>query len=239
MSNSYFNFKQFTVHQQHCAMKVCTDACLFGAWLAHHAAVVNCSTVLDIGTGTGLLPLLLAQQLSSATIEAIEIDELAAMQAGSNFKDSKWHERLQVFHTDAKAFTTSKKYDLIVSNPPFFKNDLKSANIQRNLALHSDALSLEEVVSIAKKYATINGIMAFLLPYHRCNYFEKIAEQNNLHLSEKRLVRQTDKHGYFRAMLLYSQKKATPVLTEITIKEESNNYSKAFIDLLQPYYANL
>ena len=239
MSNSFFRFKQFTVHQQYCAMKVCTDASLFGAWLAQHTALVNCTTVLDIGTGTGLLPLLLAQQLSAATIEALEIEEAAAKQAAANFQASGWSNRLRVIHIDARAFSTHKKYELVVSNPPFFDNDLKSADAQRNLALHSAALSLDEVVTIAKDNNSEQGLLAFLLPFHRCSYFENLAATKGLYLREKLLVRQTPKHAYFRAMLLFSQTPVTPAIGELTIKDETNNYSAAFIDLLKKYYVKL
>ncbi len=239
MPNSYFRFKQFTVHQQYCAMKICTDACLFGAWLAQHTALANCTTILDIGTGTGLLPLLLAQQLSVATIEALEIDEAAANQAAANFRASGWSNRLQVIHTDARVFSTHKKYELVVCNPPFFENDVKSVDTQRNLALHSAALRLEEVLTIAKDNCSEHGLVAFLLPFHRCSYFENLAAKNSLYLTEKLLVRQTTKHSYFRAMLLYSQTPVTPVIRELTIKDETNQYSAAFVDLLKPYYLKL
>ena len=131
MPNNYFRFKEFIIHQDKCSMKVCTDAGIFGAWVANcQLPVANC---LDIGTGTGVLSLMFAQKNANAIIDAIEIEENAFDQAKENFLISKWSDRLNIFHTDAKDFVSEKKYDLIISNPPFYENELQSTEKIRTL----------------------------------------------------------------------------------------------------------
>lgn len=239
MSNNYFRFKQFTIYQDNCAMKVCTDACLFGAWMAEKAKRLHSKVKmgLDIGTGTGLLSLMLAGQ-TDAIIDAVEIDEAAAKQATENFASSPWKEKLRVHKTSIQEFGESKNqcYDLIISNPPFFENDLKSDDHKRNLALHSAELSLEELLKNIKRLLKEDGCFALLLPYHRSNYFEQLALAEEYCLHEKVLVRQTSKHNYFRSMLLFARSAAPLIQKEIVIRMDDGKYSPEFIDLLKAYY---
>ena len=236
-----FQFKQFTIQQEHCAMKVCTDACLFGAWVADKIKTENSKikSVLDIGAGTGLLSLILAQQ-TDAIIDAVEIDEAATTQARQNFDTSPWKERLNVYNSSIQESDqqTNKKYDLIISNPPFFENDLKGDNVKKNIALHSSELSLDELLNAIDKYLKDDGLFAVLLPYHRTAYFEKLAGLKYF-LQEKILVKQTPKHNYFRSMLLFGSARAEIKEAEIIIREEDELYSEAFIALLKDYYLNL
>jgi tRNA1Val (adenine37-N6)-methyltransferase len=247
MPNNYFQFKQFTVHQEHCAMKVTTDACLFGAWAANainnEQLIINNS--LDIGTGTGLLSLMLAQK-STAQIHAVEIDGAAANQARGNFTESPWKERLHIHPTSIQQFSnppinqlTNKPinvFDFIITNPPFFDNDLKSEDAKRNLALHSSLLSLEELLQSIKNNLSAEGSFAILLPYHRTDYFINLAK--DFFLQQKTLVKQTEKHPYFRSMLLFSSK-ATETNESTIIIKENNQYTAAFISLLKDYYLHL
>jgi tRNA1Val (adenine37-N6)-methyltransferase len=207
MPNDYFQFKQFTIHQDKCAMKVCTDACLFGTWIAH-SPQLTAHNILDIGTGTGLLSLILAQNFSNAIIDAVEIDEAAAQQAKENFEASPWKERLTVYTGSIQYvnLTTNHFYDIIISNPPFYENDLKSDNEKRNLALHSAELSLEELVTAVDKFLKDDGSLFILLPYHRTKYFEESATEQNLFIKEKILIKQTPKHSYFRSILWLTRK---------------------------------
>ncbi len=239
MSNSYFQFKEFTIQQENCAMKVCTDGCLFGAWVADKMAndKKEFDTILDIGTGTGLLSLLLAQKLPGK-IDAIEIDELAAEQAAENMEASPWKNRLQVICGDARTVHLGRKYDLIVSNPPFFEKDLKSNDTKRNLALHSEALSLEELLAVITKLLLPEGKFAVLLPYHRKNFFTKIASEQGFFLEAEVLVKQTVEHEYFRAMLLFGQRFKEPNNETMFIRN-GIDYSSKFIDLLKDYYLKL
>ncbi|MEP6513802.1 MAG: methyltransferase [Parafilimonas sp.] len=260
MANSYFRFKQFTIQQDKCAMKVCTDACLFGAWVAERVDSwqLTVNRVLDIGTGTGLLSLMLAQKFSNAWIDAVEIDEASAQQAKENFEASPWSERLNFYHSSIQAFSqnaahnnlaikqfsnetiepynTSTKYNLIIANPPFFENDLKSLSEKRNLALHSEALSLQELLSSTKKLLVHDGHFALLLPYHRSTYFENLAVANEFYLKQKVLIKQTSAHNYFRSILFFSRQPSAINQSEITIMNNNNQYTKEFIELLADYY---
>ncbi len=242
MANNFFQFKQFTVQQEHCAMKVTTDACLFGAWCA---AVANrqlspVNRLLDIGTGTGLLPLMIAQKNNSVIIDAIEIDEQAATQAASNFQSSLWSEKLNLHQSSIQQYhPTNRLYDFIISNPPFFNNDLKSDSSKRNLALHSEALSLEELMQSVKNNITNDGKFAVLLPYHRSVFLEELARAEDFYLEEKVSAKQTPHHPYFRTMLLFSKTSIAIKQKEIMIKDEFNDYSPEFIELLKDYYLYL
>jgi tRNA1Val (adenine37-N6)-methyltransferase len=233
--NSYFQFKQFTVHQDHCAMKVCTDACLFGAWVA--MKVRPSGHVLDIGTGTGLLPLMLAQA-GSALFDCIEIEESAGRQAVENAQNSPWKDRMRVYHADVKHFLFNGAYDLIISNPPFFENDLRSGDAVKNRARHDDTLTLKELAEIASVHLSSDGLFAVLLPFHRRDYFIREAGLVNLFLTSALLVKQTPKHPFFRAMLLFSKKPGVAIEEELTVRN-GDHYTPEFTFLLKDYYLHL
>ncbi len=256
MPSSFFRFKQFTIHQNKCAMKVCTDACLFGAWIANKASSFQSpvSSCLDIGTGTGLHSLMSAQMIP-AKINAVEIDKAAAQQPQENFEASPWKGRLNIYNTSIQQFSQSSiqpinqstnqsfnhstKYDLIMSNPPFFENDLKSDNEKRNLALHSAELSLEELLDAINKHLKDEGSFAVLLPYHRTQQFINSAIQQSFHLTEKILVKQTPAHNYFRGMLWFTKESTSAKQSEIIIRNEEGKYTNEFVGLLKDYYLYL
>jgi tRNA1Val (adenine37-N6)-methyltransferase len=234
MSNSYFQFKYFTVHQGKTAMKVCTDSCLFGAWVAEKLKSEETEHILDIGTGTGLLSLMLAQK-SNATVDAIEIDETASRQAQENFELSPYKERLSVANADVRNYRFEKCYDLIICNAPFYDNNLKSEDQRRNTALHSTALSFEELILTAKQALRAGGVFAVLLPFSRGGVFTSLAEKHGLFLSDEVRVKQSEKHTYFRSMLLFSTRQSDIRRSEITIKIEGT-YAADFTQLLKEYY---
>ena len=237
MGNSYFKFKQFTVEQDACAMKVCTDACLFGAWVANTIKALHVKRMLDIGTGTGMMSLMVAQQYN-VPIDAIEIDEAAALQASENFKTSPWAYRLNVLNADIRKLEPSKQYDFIFCNPPFFINDLKSSGTQWNTALHSTHLSAEDLIKSIKRLLTSEGHFALLLPPHRVNEYEQLANEAGLFIINKVSVQQTEKHTTFRVMLLFGTTHQTVEESKIIIKE-GGSYSTKFIELLKDYYLYL
>ncbi|ANI89368.1 hypothetical protein A9P82_08730 [Arachidicoccus ginsenosidimutans] len=239
MAQTYFQFKQFKIEQDKTAMKVCTDACLFGALITENETVIKDDTVLDIGAGTGLLSLMIAQKNTAAKIDAVEIDKDAFEQARENISHSIW-KNVEVHHQPIQEFTKDRNacYDLIVSNPPFFENDLKSINEQRNKALHSSDLSLKELVEIVNKLLAEKGTFCVLLPFSRTEYFVNLAEKENLFLQKKILVKQTPKHHFFRSILFFKKENSGYETEEIVIKE-NDVYSLRFTELLKDYYLYL
>ncbi len=220
-------------------MKVCTDACLFGGWLASKVNLDAAKHVLDIGAGTGLLSLMLAQKLDEAKIDAVEIDQHAAEQANENFDASDWAARLSLINMPVQELKPQIKYDLIISNPPFFENDLKSNDHKRNLALHSTALGLEELFDFVNGNLGEDGSFAILIPYHRTQQCLQLASQRGLYFAENVKVQQTPKHEFFRSMLLFRKQPFETLENVIVIKDASNAYSDEFVALLKDYYLHL
>jgi tRNA1Val (adenine37-N6)-methyltransferase len=149
MPNPYFRFKQFTVYHDRTAMKVTTDACLFGAWSSEiiNKGLFAKDNALEIGAGTGLLSLMVAQK-NNITIDAVEIDASASQQAAENIVASPWKERISIHHSDILRFDNHKKYDCIFSNPPFYENEIDSINDKKNLAHHGLGLKLDVLFEI-------------------------------------------------------------------------------------------
>ncbi len=237
MSNTYFQFKQFIIYQDQCAMKVCTDACILGAWFA--AKVPTYATLLDIGSGTGLLMMMLAQK-TNADVHGIEIDLPSFKQLKENISQSKWKERCKILPGDARTQLFPLKYDFIICNPPFFENDLASDKESEQVAKHSKLLTLEELVKIIDANLQSPGAFGVLLPFHRWEYFNELASRQGFSLTEKLFVRQTYGHTPFRAILHYSRSKEnfSPEF-ELIIRREDGRYTAEFIELMKDYYLNL
>ncbi len=203
-------------------------------------------SILDIGTGTGLLTLMLAQKID-ANIDAIEIDEATAEQAIENAEVSPWKERISIIHADARSYSFTKKYDCIISNPPFYENELKSGNTKQNIAHHNEGLLLPELLSIIKNNLEEDGMFYLLLPYKRNTEIKELLLQHEFALSQMMLVRQSVNHDYFRIMLAGKLKTKEPVETmidEISIANDPSNstgqqYTPKFTELLKEYYLRL
>lgn len=244
MANPYFQFKQFTIYQDRSAMKVTTDACLFGAWVVEEvkSQKLKIKSLLDIGTGTGLLSLMFVQKYPTTDILAIEIDKDAAEQAMENVDLSPWKDNIQIINADVKNFPFPKKYDLIISNPPFYENELRSENEKKNLAHHSQNLTLEESLAVIKNYLTSDGLFFLLLPYKRNEEIKKLFSDQQLHISKILFARQSVKHDYFRIMLKGKLNNITgdeTEIDEISIWNDKQEYTDEFIKLLKDYYLNL
>lgn len=237
MANSYFQFKQFVVHQDQCAMKVCTDACVFGAWFADKAPPY--ASILDIGSGTGLLMLMLAQK-HKGEIRGIEIDLSAFRQLKENLDSSPWRKMLKAFPGDARNYRFPEKFDFIISNPPFFENDLPASSEAANLARHSKELTLTELLAVIDANLSPAGAFGILLPFSRTAWFEEQAARCGFTVGERLLVRQSPQHDYFRSILCFSRlrDRFTPV-SELTIKDVAGNYTPEFVELLKDYYLYL
>ena len=214
-------------------MKVCTDSCLFGAWISVEEDV---KSILDIGTGTGLLSLMLAQK-SDAQIDAIEIDENAFQQAKENFSQSVWKDRLNALSGDIRKMELSLKYDMIVCNPPFYQDELSSVLPGEKIAKHSLHLSLIELISSIEKVLNANGKFAILLPYYRKSEFEQLAAQYHLFPEKTILIKQSTSHDFFRYAGIFSKTEKAAIPEEmIAIKTKHQHYTPEAIHLLQPYY---
>ncbi len=267
MSNTWFQFKQFTIQQDRCAMKVTTDACLFGAWVAGRvrlalrsfceggsqesgslpagrqvgSQISGTGSVLDVGTGTGLLSLMIAQQCN-ADITTVEIDAESFEQASENITASPWAGRIKNFHADSRRFEFSNTYDVIISNPPFYENELKGGNIKKNLAHHSEGLLLPELLTIIKKNLKSDGTFYLLLPFKRNEEIRKLLIEHEFFILQMVFVRQSVNHNFFRIMLAGKLKTDEVVETkidEISIKNEQDQYTAIFADLLKDYYLHL
>jgi tRNA1Val (adenine37-N6)-methyltransferase len=185
MSNPYFRFKKFAVWHDKCAMKVGTDGVLLGAWVP--VADDATRSVLDVGAGTGLVALMIAQRNAEAEIDAIEIDEDACMQAFGNVEKSPFKNRIKIIHQSFPEYVTAKKYDLIVSNPPFFAHSLKSPDQKRNAARHNDMLPLRLLIGHATKMLSERGRIALILPVQLSEELDFIIATHGLYQ-----IRRTD-----------------------------------------------
>lgn len=240
MANNYFQFKQFTIQQERAALKVSTDSCLFGAYCSNWllSKEPQPKHILDIGAGTGLLMLMLAQK-TNALIDGVEVDEPSFQQAKENIEASVWKNRLQLFHSDVRTFPFQHSYDLIISNPPFYEGDLKSTSVNKNVAKHDEGLKLHELIAIVDQHLSDGGSFAVLLPYHRSAKFIADGEAVGLFLNEEINVKQTTAHSFFRSMLIFGKQKQERVSKEIAIKNSNGDYTNEFTALLSDYYLYL
>jgi tRNA1Val (adenine37-N6)-methyltransferase len=240
MPNNYFQFKQFTVQQERAALKVSTDSCLLGAYCSNWLANKNqeAKHILDIGAGTALLMLMMAQK-TTAVIDGIEIDEPSYLQAKENIDASCWSGKLNLFHADVKQFSFVKEYDFIISNPPFYEGDLKSSAANKNVAKHDEGLKLDDLLELVNKHLAPDGDFAVLLPYHRSEKFIHESVKFGLFLYESINIRQTTSRSFFRSILIFGKKEQEAVLKEMSIKNEDGSYTNLFIELLKDYYLYL
>lgn len=232
-------------------MKVTTDACLFGAWVAEKVSGLKkktsekgsaISTALDIGAGTGLLSLMLLQKNPSLKVDAIEIDKATANQATENISSSRWKEAITIINADVKKHTSPLQYDIIISNPPFYEGELKGDNLKKNTAHHDDGLLLSDLLQIIKDMLSSTGYFYLLLPYKRLNEAISLFKQCELAADSVVYVRQTVKHDYFRIMIKGKLKKGIEVpfdKSEISVRNEEQQYTIEFINLLKDYYLYL
>jgi tRNA1Val (adenine37-N6)-methyltransferase len=220
---SIFRFQQFSVLQKHSGMKICTDGVLFGAM----APVNQDDRVLDIGTGTGVLALM-AAQLGAAKVTAVELTQEAFKEAEINFNNSPWSKQLEAVHQDIQNFalSTDRQYDLIISNPPFFENHSKTADLLRNAARHTDPLSFTDLIRIAGQLLSPHGLFYLLLPAHAVTKFSSLALAEGFYL-----INQTDFRGYAHSQakvsaLTLSRTKALFTTRLLTIYESHHVYSR-------------
>ena len=233
MSTS-FQFKQFTIQQDVCAMKVGTDGVLLGAW-----SNVKEGNILDIGSGTGLIAILLAQRTKSALITAIDINQNAYLQTLQNVNECKWKERILVFHSSVQDFKSETKYDLIISNPPYFIDSTKAPQHERNTARHTDELSFLDLITAVKRLLKKDGLFVLILPTEEAQLFIKEAQEKELYLNRKCLVKPNSNKAVKRILMEFSLYNPELKEEELTIEtEKRHQYTKEYIILTQDYYLN-
>ena len=234
MGNSYFRFKQFTVHQSNAAMRVNTDGVLLGAW----ANVSGANRILDIGTGTGIIGLMLAQRSSSAHIDAIEIDALSASDARNNVTLSPWAKRIDVINCSFQSFAQSvnHSYDLIVSNPPYFNQSLKSPHVGRNISRHSESLPYSDLIEGVKRLLAPGGRFCGVFPYSEGNVFIAMAGAHGLYCTQKVNVQSRPGRKVLRVLLQLETQKRAVAESTLTIHNPDGSYSDEYKRLTEDLY---
>jgi tRNA1Val (adenine37-N6)-methyltransferase len=231
MSNPCFRFKQFTVRHDLCAMKVGTDGALLGAW----ADCTGAETILDAGTGSGLIALMLAQR-SGAAVHAVDIDGNACEQAGINFRHSPFASRLTVEQAAFQRWETPLRFDLIVSNPPYFSTSLKSPDAGRNFARHNDSLPFADLIGKSRALMTAAGKLAVILPFDGFEEFHALALGNGLSLCRKTLVASLPHKPVKRVLLEYSDRKTDCRENMLFIERAPKVYSEEYVRLTEAFY---
>lgn len=233
-----FQFKQFTIDQDRTAMKVGTDGVLLGSWapIEHQPY-----SILDIGTGTGLVALMLAQRSFAEQIDALEIEENAYEQAVDNFEASPWNDRLFCYHAGLDEFTEEIEdlYDLIVCNPPYFKNNDLIQDEARATARFQDSLPFDELISSAEALLSDEGIFAVVIPYESHQEFIAIAKEFELFPCRITHVRGNGNLPLKRSLLAFSRTEKSPDTTELTLEIERHQYTPEFTQLVKDFYLKL
>jgi len=231
---SQFQFKQFTIHQSRTPMKVGTDAMILGAW----TDVNHVDTILDIGTGTGVLALMLAQRCDAMTIDAVEIVADAYEEAVENFENSPWSDRLFCYHASVQelAAATDEGYDVIICNPPYFPpSKIKSYN-GRTLARETHLLNHLTLLKNTKKLLSPNGTCAFSIPFEIESFFIELAQNMGLYLQRRMRMRDKMENEPVRSFLQFGFNKKEVADNILTLKEADNSYTEQYKDLTKEFY---
>ncbi|MDR1763640.1 MAG: methyltransferase [Dysgonamonadaceae bacterium] len=234
MSQAYFQFKQFTVRHDLCAMKVGTDGAVLGAW----ADCSRAQSALDVGAGSGLIALMLAQR-SNAAVDAVDIDENACRQSKINFENSPFGGRMRIFNADYRNFQPGRKYDLIVSNPPYFSRSLKPPLAERSFARHDEALPTEILISKSASLMNENSRLSLIIPTDKMENTAQTAEKYGLHLRRKTEVYSLPTKPPKRVLLEFTNCKADLEEDKLTIETSPKIYSSEFVRLLKEFYLKL
>ena len=233
-----FKFKQFAINQDRCAMKIGTDAVLLGAWCPIDN---NPKSILDIGAGTGVLALMLAQRTNADQIDALEIDEEAYEQCVENFEASAWADKLFCYHAGLDEFVDEPEdeYDLIISNPPFYTDDYKSATTSRDLARFEDALPFEELIEAAALLLSDNGIFSVIIPFKEEERFVAMCKELDLFPLKMTRVKGTPTSEIKRSLLAFCRMEQTPLIDELVIEISRHNYTPEYIELTKEFYLKM
>jgi tRNA1Val (adenine37-N6)-methyltransferase len=235
MPNPFFSFKQFTIRHDRCAMKVGTDGVLLGAW----TDIRHSRRILDIGTGTGLISLMLAQRQADATITAIDIDAEAVNQAQENIQDSPWKERITAVLQDLKTYRPQELFDTIVSNPPYFIDSLKCPDSQRNTARHTDTLDMHTLLYQTSLLLTPEGRFSIVLPAEQTNTLIEAAGRVGLYPSRHTAVITRPGLAPKRTLMEFTRQIEAFQTEELVIELERHVYSEAYIALTKDFYLKM
>ena len=236
---SKFQFKQFSIEQDRCAMKIGTDGVLLGAWTP---ILHNPNSILDIGTGTGIIALMLAQRSAAGQIDALEIDENAYEQAVDNFENSPWGDTLFCFHAGLDEFVEEPEdeYDLIVSNPPFYTEDYYSNNEQRDLARFANAMPFEDLIEAAALLLSEAGIFSVIIPFKEEELFVALANEYELYPKQITRVKGTPTSEFKRSLLAFGRnEKINPQIDELVIETARHVYTSEYIELTKEFYLKM
>jgi tRNA1Val (adenine37-N6)-methyltransferase len=233
-----FKFKKFQVNQDKCAMKIGTDGVLLGAWTSLKNDPFS---VLDIGAGTGILSLMLAQRSKAELIEAIEIDDNAYEQCAENFDNSVWNDRLTCYHASLLEFVKEieDNYDLIVCNPPFYTEDYKTENDARDLARFNDAMPFDHLIYAAANLLSENGLFTIIIPLKEESSFIDLALKNGLFPNKILRVRGNLNSDIKRSLIEFSFKNKTLKTSELTIETSRHKYTDDYIKLTKDFYLKM
>ena len=230
---SFFKFKQFTIHQDKTAMKVGTDSILLGSWLTIND---ECQSVLDIGTGTGLLALMVAQKNNLVKVTGLEVDEDSYHQAKYNVKHSKWFDRINLCLINANHWESKIKFDLIITNPPYYTPSSTSMNDARNRARQQGILSLKNLIDLWLKFGSNIAEYACVLPTDQANRLIDLCKESSIYLKKQTLIRSNNQSKIIRKLLLFSKQTLPTEETEVCIYNSKRDYTKAFTELTQNFY---
>lgn len=229
-----FRFKQFTIHQNKCAMKVGTDGVLLGAW------AMGGKRILDIGTGTGLIALMIAQRFPDAIITAIDIDNEACNQAKANVSESPFSERINIIHSSLQEFAeTNFTFDAIVSNPPFFEDSLECPDAQRTAARHTSSLSFRDLIRHAAAMLTTDGTLSIIIPTDRFPHVETEAILQGLYLTRRTDVKTVERKAPKRTLLTFSKHRPDNIISETQILMTNNHRSDWYNEITKDFYLTL
>ncbi len=233
-----FKFKQFTIHQDRCAMKIGTDGVLLGAWASLEN---NPNSILDIGAGTGVITLMLAQRSVAKTIDAIEIDENAYEQCVKNFEASPWADRVFCYHAglDELVEDVDGKYDLIVSNPPFYSEEMSSGNLARDKARQNQSLPFDELLISISMLLSSTGVFSTIIPFKEEERFLNLASKVGLFPIRITHVKGNPSSEIKRCLLELSFKQKEIQYNHLTIEKERHKYTREYIELTKDFYLKM
>ncbi|WP_282123149.1 tRNA1(Val) (adenine(37)-N6)-methyltransferase [Algibacter mikhailovii] len=219
-------------------MKIGTDAVLLGAWTSLKNQPFS---ILDIGAGTGILSLMLAQRSAAEVIDALEIDDLAYEQCVDNFEQSPWGDRLFCYHASLEEFANEidDQYDLIICNPPFFAEDYKTKNSQRDLARFQEAMPFEHLLESVSKLLNKNGVFAVVIPYNQESYFISIASKLGLFVNKILHVKGNPSSEIKRSLIEFSYDEQNNIKEDLTIEFDRHQYTPEYINLTKEFYLKM